>query len=103
MSWIDVGICALWLLLAALLKLPISGTHTVVDLTLGFILVSREIQRIQCLTRITLGVNTIIYCHNHLNSHKNRQNTYFLRVTCFPIGKMIGTWFISPVMVRLVL
>lgn len=80
---------ALWLLVATFLKLPISGTHSIVGSTLGFSLVARGTQGVQW---FTLGMEWIWYQSLKWNPKKFPCNF------SFSTGKIIGSWFISPVL-----
>ena len=77
-----LGSSALWLLVATFLKLPISGTHSIVGSTIGFSLVARG----------TRGLNW-------MKLGKKLEIEIFKNPTNFcPPGKIVGSWFISPVL-----
>lgn len=78
---------ALWLLVATFLKLPISGTHSIVGSTLGFSLVARGTQGVQWITLSKFSSINYANCQpiNLSSIHPNP-------------GKIIGSWFISPVL-----
>jgi sodium-dependent phosphate transporter len=52
------GGSATWLLLATFLKMPISGTHSIVGAVLGFSLVARGFEGINWATLGKIGKNT---------------------------------------------
>ncbi|CAL8108502.1 unnamed protein product [Orchesella dallaii] len=63
-----LGGSAIWLILATFLKMPISGTHSIVGAVLGFSVVARGLS----------GINW------------------------FTLGKIVGSWFVSPLLSGLV-
>ena len=75
---------AVWLLVATFLKLPISGTHSIVGSTIGFSLVARG----------TDGLNL-----NKLGMHS--ENSFTIKCISFVfnhVGTIILSWFVSPVL-----
>lgn len=82
---------AVWLLVATYLKLPISGTHSIVGSTIGFSIVARGTQG---LNGWKLGKLLVIYCWLH---HPIINFSFSFSIS-YRIGKIIGSWFVSPVL-----
>jgi hypothetical protein len=66
--------CCVWLILATILNLPVSGTHSIVGATIGMAIVSKGINVIKWIEIIKIGFffndNFFILCSN--------QTSYFL-------------------------
>jgi sodium-dependent phosphate transporter len=77
---------AVWLLVATFLKLPISGTHSIVGSTIGFSLVARGTEG------LNLGKLGKLFFLLQIQCLKT--NNTFLML----LGTIVGSWFISPVL-----
>jgi sodium-dependent phosphate transporter len=48
--------CCIWLILATILNLPVSGTHSIVGATVGMAIVSKGISVIKWMEIIKIGI-----------------------------------------------
>lgn len=81
---------AIWLLAATFLKLPISGTHSIVGSTIGFSLVARGTQGVQW---GTLGEFSVLPKFTGCTL-----NGQLMDVRFSFSGTIISSWFVSPVL-----
>jgi solute carrier family 20 (sodium-dependent phosphate transporter) len=54
--------CCIWLIVATVLNLPVSGTHSIVGATIGMAIVSKGFSVIKWLEILKIGNLLFIYC-----------------------------------------
>ena len=64
--------CCIWLIIATILNLPVSGTHSIVGATIGMAIVSKGFQVIKWLEVLRIGNCYLLYLKNVHRVYLNR-------------------------------